>query len=64
MTALVGPVFAALFGRTLGSGGDPFAHFQHAGSFWLGGIVLAILLATLFLRETGTRGVRALASST
>lgn len=54
VTALIGPVFAALYGRTLDSGGDPVLHFQHAGSFWLGGIVLAIIL-TMFLRETGTR---------
>jgi MFS family permease len=54
VTALIGPVFAALYGRTLDSGGDPALHFQLAGSFWLGGIVLAIIL-TLLLRETGTR---------
>jgi hypothetical protein len=51
VTPLVGSVFAALFGRTLNSGGNLVAHFQHAGSFWLGGIVLAILLVT-FLCET------------
>jgi MFS family permease len=60
VTALIGPVFAALFGRTLDSGGDPVAHFQHAGSFWLAGIVLAIFL-TVFLRETGTRRAAPLA---
>jgi hypothetical protein len=40
--------------RALDSGGDPVLHFQHAGSFRLGGTALAILLMT-FLRETGTR---------
>jgi MFS family permease len=64
VTALIGPVFAALYGRTLDSGGDPAVHFQHAGSFWLGGIVLAILLIILFLRETGTPRARPAAAGT
>jgi MFS family permease len=54
VTSLAGPVFAALFARTLANGGDPVAHFQHAGSFWLVAVALAIFLM-IFLRETGSR---------
>jgi MFS family permease len=52
VTAALGPIFASLFAKTL-SIGDRVAHFQHAGSFWLAGVVLAILIA-LLLRETGS----------
>lgn len=51
VTALVGPIFAGHFGKTLGSA-DPVAHFQKAGMFWVGVIVLALVLS-FFLRETG-----------
>jgi MFS family permease len=57
VTAALGPVFAALFAKTL-SIGNPIAHFQHASSFWLGGVILAALIA-LLLRETGSRHMRA-----
>lgn len=56
VTAALGPVFTALFAKTL-SIGDPVAHFQHAGSFWLAGVILAALTA-LLLRETGSRTMR------
>jgi MFS family permease len=52
VTAGLGPVFASLFAKTL-SIGNPVAHFQDAGSFWLAGIILAALIAIL-LRETGS----------
>ena len=52
VTAALGPVFASLFAKTL-SIGNPIAHFQHAASFWLAGIVLAAMIAVL-LRETGS----------
>ena len=52
VTSAVGPVFASLFAKRL-SLGDPIAHFQHASSFWLAGIVVAALIAVL-LRETGS----------
>jgi MFS family permease len=52
VTAALGPIFASLFAKTL-SIGDPVAHFQHASSFWLGGIIVAALTAVL-LRETGS----------
>jgi hypothetical protein len=56
VTAGLGPVFAALFAKTL-SLGNPIAHFQHASSFWLAGVVLAALIA-LLLHETGSRHMR------
>jgi MFS family permease len=52
VTALVGPVFASLFAKTLTSG-NPVTHFQHASSFWLASIILAGLMSIL-LRETGS----------
>jgi len=52
VTAVIGPVFASLFAKTL-SIGNPIAHFQHAASFWLTGVVLAALIA-LLLHETGS----------
>ena len=56
VTAALGPVFAALFAKTL-SIGNPVAHLQHAGSFWLAGVIIAALIA-LFLRETGSENMR------
>jgi MFS family permease len=52
VTALVGPVFASLFAKTLSSG-NPVTHFQHASSFWLASVILAGLISIL-LRETGS----------
>jgi MFS family permease len=52
VTALVGPVFASLFAKTLMTG-NPVTHFQHAASFWLASIILAGLMSFL-LRETGS----------
>lgn len=52
VTAALGPIFASLFAKTL-SIGNPLAHFQHAASFWLGGIIVAAMIAVL-LRETGS----------
>jgi MFS family permease len=52
VTALVGPVFASLFAKTLMKG-TPVTHFQHAASFWLASIILAALMSFL-LRETGS----------
>ena len=56
VTAALGPVFSALFAKTL-SIGDPVAHFQYAGSFWLAGVIFAALIA-LLLRETGSENMR------
>jgi MFS family permease len=52
VTALVGPVFATLFAKTLALG-DPVIHFRHASSFWLASVILAGLVSIL-LRETGS----------
>jgi MFS family permease len=53
VTALVGPIFAGHFGKTLSVNNvDPVAHFRHAGVFWIAIIVLA-LLVSLALKETG-----------
>jgi MFS family permease len=52
VTALVGPVFASLFAKTL-TVIEPVTHFRHASSFWLASVILAGLLS-LLLRETGS----------
>jgi MFS family permease len=57
VTAIIGPIFASHFGKTLGlTGLDPAAHFKAAGGFWVGVVALAIIVA-FFLRETGHRRV-------
>lgn len=52
VTALVGPIFASHFGKTLGISADPAAHFHQAGIFWIG-IIAVALVVSMFLRETG-----------
>jgi MFS family permease len=53
VTAAVGPVFAGQFGKTLGAQSiDASSHFRHAGLFWIG-ILIAALVVGSFLRETG-----------
>ncbi|WP_445147166.1 MFS transporter [Dyella sp. Tek66A03] len=52
VTALVGPIFASRFGKTLGSSEDIATHFRQAGLFWVVLIALA-LVASLLLKETG-----------
>jgi MFS family permease len=52
VTALVGPIFATRFGKTLGSSEDIATHFRQAGLFWVVLIALA-LVASLLLKETG-----------
>ncbi|TGD82478.1 MFS transporter [Hymenobacter wooponensis] len=52
VTALLGPLFAHLYGQSLGNADDPIAHFRTGGFFWIGCTSLAIL-ASLLLRETG-----------
>ncbi|MGH8159944.1 MAG: MFS transporter [Rhodanobacter sp.] len=55
VTALLGPIFAGRFGKTLGVGTDLATHFQKAGVFWIGLIALA-LVVSLMLKETGHSG--------
>ena len=59
VTAVVGPIFAGRFGKTLGVENiDLAAHFKHAGLFWIGILIAALVVGSL-LRETGrsARGV-------
>ena len=53
VTAVIGPIFAGHFGKTLGAvNADPAEHFRHAGVFWIAIIALALLIS-LALKETG-----------
>jgi MFS family permease len=56
ISAVVGQIFGAVFGRALQSNDDPVGYFRHAGLFWMFAISIAILLS-FFLRETGRRSV-------
>jgi MFS family permease len=57
VTAVIGPVFAGQFGKTLGAENtDPVAHFQHAGLFWVIVLIAALLVGSV-LKETGRRNV-------
>ena len=58
LSALVGPVFSRLLGKTLEGANDHAAHFRNAAGFWMAMVAVA-LLASLFLRETGQRSSRA-----
>jgi MFS family permease len=52
ITALLGPLFASMFGKTLATTTDHAAHFKGAGLFFL--ITTAIAFgASLIIRETG-----------
>jgi len=52
ITALLGPLFADLYGKTLGAATDHQAHFQQAGIFFLITTTIA-LIVSLVVRETG-----------
>jgi MFS family permease len=55
VTALIGPIFGRLYGQTLGSPDvQPVDHFKASITFWMGAILVA-LVVSLFLRETGSR---------
>jgi len=57
VTALIGPIFAGLYGKTLGLiGSDRVVHYHHAGLFWIVVVTLALII-TFGLRESG-RGAR------
>ncbi|MFC0513008.1 MFS transporter [Mucilaginibacter angelicae] len=52
VTALLGPVFASLYGKSLGTATDHLLHFRNAGIFFL--ITTAIaLVVSLVIKETG-----------
>jgi MFS family permease len=53
VTAAIGPIFAARFGKTLGvQAVDAAAHFRHAGQFWISVLIAALVVGSM-LRETG-----------
>ncbi|MDT3403242.1 MFS transporter [Mucilaginibacter terrae] len=52
--SLLGPLFGSLFGKTLTTTNNHTAHFQSAGLFLIGGILLALIIS-LFLKETGRK---------
>jgi MFS family permease len=52
VTAVLGPLFARYFGRSLGTTLDHAMHLRHAHLFWISIIMVALIL-TLFLKETG-----------
>jgi MFS family permease len=53
VTAAIGPIFAARFGKTLGTQTvDAAAHFRHAGLFWISVLIAALVVGSM-LRETG-----------
>ncbi|MGY0035947.1 MFS transporter [Pedobacter sp. NJ-S-72] len=52
VTTLLSPLFSRFFGKTLTGAIDKTSHFQSAGLFWIGGIVIAIVIS-LLLKETG-----------
>jgi MFS family permease len=63
VTAIVGPVFAGRYGKTLGAENlDVATHFRHAGLFWMGILVAALVVGSL-LRETGAAHKRPIASA-
>jgi MFS family permease len=53
VTAVLGPIFASYFGKSLGTTLDHAMHLHHTHLFWIAIIGLALIL-TLFLEETGT----------
>jgi MFS family permease len=63
VTAAIGPIFAGQFGKTLGAQNiDTVAHFKHAGLFWIGILVAALVVGSM-LRETGTAHKSPIASA-
>jgi MFS family permease len=53
VTAVLGPIFASYFGKSLGTTLDHAMHLRHTHLFWISIIALALILTTL-LKETGT----------
>jgi len=54
VTTLLSPIFSSWFGESLGKVTSGDLHFQHSILFWIGGIVLAIIIS-LMLKETGSK---------
>jgi len=56
VTAVIGPIFAERFGKTLGAQTiDTASHFRHAGLFWMSVLIAALVVGSM-LRETGRGG--------
>ncbi|HEX7870816.1 MAG TPA: MFS transporter [Chryseobacterium sp.] len=54
VTTLLSPIFSNIFGKNLGNVASGDLHFQNSILFWVGGIVLAILISFM-LKETGRK---------
>ncbi|MCX8534564.1 MFS transporter [Chryseobacterium luquanense] len=54
VTTLLSPIFSNIFGENLGNVASGDLHFQNSILFWIGGIVLAILISFM-LKETGRK---------
>ncbi|MCX8522795.1 MFS transporter [Chryseobacterium formosus] len=54
VTTLLSPIFSNVFGENLGNVSSGDLHFQNSILFWIGGIVLAILISFM-LKETGRK---------
>jgi len=53
VTAILGPIFAHSFGKTLGGTLDRDTHLRHSFFFWFA-IIAVALVVTFALQETGT----------
>lgn len=53
ITAIFGPIYANLIGKSIGTTADPTARIHYGGWFWIL-CCLAAIVVTLFLRETGS----------
>jgi MFS family permease len=60
LTAAIGPIYAGMIGKTLGTTPNHLAHFREAGYFWIVCCVAAMMLSFL-LRETGRAAPQAVA---
>jgi MFS family permease len=52
ITAILGPLFASHYGKTLATTTNHTAHFRASGIFWLFAIAAALVVSTI-IRETG-----------
>jgi MFS family permease len=57
VTAVLGPIFAHSFGKTLGGSLDRATHLRHSFFFWFAIIVVAMVV-TFALQETGAAAQR------
>ena len=58
ITAVIGPVFANLYGKSIATTTNHLEHFRVGGLFWITCCVIAAV-ATFLLRETGHPASRA-----